>query len=256
MFLSGKYDKLSAILNIQSGAGGRDAEDWSVMLLRMYQRYTQRKNWTSKILDQHFTEGGGPEGRIGVKEVSMEIKGKFAYGLLKKETGTHRLVRRSPFSAKGLRHTSFSKVEVIPRIEETNVAEIKLKPEDLKIETFRASGPGGQNVNRRESAVRITYLPTGIQAASQVERLQGLNRKIAEQIIISKIVAAREKEREKEIEQIKGKKVSPDFGHQIRSYVLYPYKLVRDHRTNVETTDVGAVLNGDLDAFIEAEIKI
>lgn len=255
VFLSGKYDSRAAILSISSGAGGRDAEDWSSMLLRMYQRYCAKKNWTCKILAQSFTEGGGPEGRIGLRDITMEIKGKFAYGLLKREAGVHRLVRISPFSAKKLRHTSFAKLEALPEIKESEVSEIKIKPEDLKIDTFRASGPGGQYVNRRESAVRITHLPTGLRAASQVERLQGLNRKVAMKVLIARISQLKEKEREKEIEKIKGKKVSAEFGHQIRSYVFHPYRLVKDHRTGVETSDVDGVLNGDLEQFVEAEIK-
>jgi len=256
VFLSGKYDKHSAILNCYSGAGGRDAEDWVSLLLRMYQRYSLRKNFQVRILYQRFGEGGGPEGRIGLKEVSVEIKGKLGYGILKKESGVHRLVRISPFSAKSLRHTSFAKVEVLPKIEKEEESEIEIRPEDLKIETFRASGPGGQYVNRRESAVRITHLPTGIQAASQVERLQGLNRKVALQILTAKLLQIREKEKEKELEKIKGKKVSAEFGSQIRSYIFHPYQLVKDHRTEVETSDIGGVLDGGLDKFIEAEIKI
>lgn len=253
-FLAGKYDKGPAILSIQTGAGGRDAQDWTTLLLRMYQRFCERKKFATRILDQSFTEGGGPEGRIGLKEVLMEIKGDFAYGLLKKETGVHRLVRISPFSTKHLRHTSFSKIEVLPDIKKLEETEIQLKPEDLKVETFRASGPGGQYVNRRESAVRITHLPTGLQASSQVERLQGLNRKRAMQILVAKFIAFKEREKREEIEKIKGKRVSVEFGSQIRSYVLHPYKLVKDHRTGVETSDIDSVLDGDLDRFIEAEM--
>lgn len=254
VLLSGKYDKKSAILYIQSGAGGRDAEDWVTLLLRMYQRYCEKKRWVFKLISQSFTQAGGPEGRIGIRDVSALIQGKFAYGFLKKETGVHRLVRLSPFSAKGLRHTAFAKVEVLPKVEETDYSEIKLKPDDLKIETFRSSGPGGQNVNRRETAVRITHLPTGLQSSSQVERLQGMNRKIAAQLLISKLVALKEQETERELAKIKGKRLSIEFGHQIRSYVLHPYKLVKDHRTEVETSDVEKVLQGDLDRFIEAEM--
>ncbi|GAI51385.1 unnamed protein product, partial [marine sediment metagenome] len=179
VFLSGKYDKGNAILEISAGAGGQDSQDWATMLLRVYERYCALKGYKTKILSQSFGEGGGPEGRIGTKQVSLEIKGASAYGFLKRETGVHRLVRISPFSAKNLRHTSFALVEVLPEISEKEEPEIKIRPEDLKLETFRASGPGGQYVNRRESAVRITHLPTGIQAASQAERLQGVNREKA-----------------------------------------------------------------------------
>ena len=255
IFLSGPYDKRNAILTIQAGAGGRDAEDWVALLAKMYQRFAERKNWKYRILSQNFTEGGGPEGRIGLREISLEIKGKFAYGLLKKESGVHRLVRISPFSAQGLRHTSFARVEVLPEIGETESG-IKIQPEDLKIETFRASGPGGQYVNRRETAVRITHLPTGITVSCQTERLQGANRKRAMQILIAKLYQLKQKEREEELAKIKGKKVSAEFGNQIRSYVFHPYKLVKDHRTGVETSDVEEVLDGKLDKFIEAEIKL
>ena len=255
IFLSGPYDKRNAILTIQAGAGGRDAEDWVALLAKMYQRFAERKNWKYRILSQNFTEGGGPEGRIGLREISLEIKGKFAYGLLKEESGVHRLVRISPFSAQGLRHTSFARVEVLPEIEEAESG-IKIQPEDLKIETFRASGPGGQYVNRRETAVRITHLPTGITVSCQTERLQGENRKRAMQILIAKLYRLKQKEREEELAKIKGKKVSAEFGNQIRSYVFHPYKLVKDHRTGVETSDVEGVLDGKLDKFIEAEIKL
>lgn len=253
IYLTGPYDRGGAALSISAGAGGRDAEDWASMLLRMYQRYCERKNWPYRILSENFGEGGGPEGRIGVKEVSMAIKGSLVYGILKQENGVHRLVRTSPFSSKALRHTSFAKVEVLPQIEEEKT-DIKIKPEDLKIETFRASGPGGQYVNKRESAIRITHLPTGFRVSSQVERLQGLNRKTAMQLLIGKLLRLQEKERQKELEKIKGGKVLADFGSQIRSYVFHPYKLVKDHRTGVETSEVDAVLDGDLDRFIEAEI--
>ncbi|MCD6500940.1 PCRF domain-containing protein [bacterium] len=250
-----RYDNRPAILSIEAGAGGRDAEDWVTLLAEMYQRYARAKGWTCKILSQTFSEGGGPEGRIGLKEISLEIKGKGAYGFLKKETGVHRLVRISPFSAKRLRHTSFAKVEVIPEIKEQEV-EIKIKPEDLKIETFRASGPGGQYVNRRESAVRLTHLPTGLRVSCQTERLQGENRKRAYQILIAKLYQLEQEKREKEIKEIKGKKISPEFGNQIRSYVFHPYKLVKDLRTGVKTSDIEAVLEGDLDQFITAELKL
>ena len=188
VFLSGSYDKLSAILTIQAGAGGRDAEDWVAMLLRMYQKYCDLQGLKTKILYQNFGEGGGPEGRIGIKEVSMEIKGSYVYGFLKNEQGIHRLVRISPFSAQALRHTSFAKVEVLPEIPESDISKIEIKSEDLRVETFRASGPGGQHVNKRESAVRIIHLPTGLKASSQEERLQGLNRKKAMQILVAKLL--------------------------------------------------------------------
>jgi len=256
VYLSGKYDANSAILTIQSGAGGRDSEDWTSLLLRMYQRFAERRNFKTKIIHQKFGEGGGPEGRIGIKEVSLEIKGKFSFGLLRGENGIHRLVRISPFSSKGLRHTSFAKVEVLPEIGRKTASEVKIRPEDLKIETFRASGPGGQYVNRRESAVRIIHLPTGIKAESQSERSQGANRKIAKNVLVSKLVAKKEKEKKEKMNKIKGKNVSAEFGNQIRSYVFHPYQMVKDHRTNVQSSNIDSVLDGDLDNFIKEEIKL
>jgi len=225
------------------------------MLLRVYERYCALKGYKTKILSQSFGEGGGPEGRIGTKQVSLEIKGASAYGFLKRETGVHRLVRISPFSAKNLRHTSFALVEVLPEISEKEEPEIKIRPEDLKLETFRASGPGGQYVNRRESAVRITHLPTGIQAASQAQRLQGLNRETAMKVLTAKLYQLKQLERQKKLKEIKGKEISASWGNQIRSYILHPYKLVKDLRTKVQTSDIEGVLDGNLDKFIEAEIK-
>jgi peptide chain release factor 2 len=254
-FLSGEYDKNNAILSIYSGAGGQDAQDWATMLKRMYERYCQQKGYKTEILHQSFGEGGGPEGRIGTKSVSLEIKGDFAYGLLKKESGIHRLVRISPFSAKSLRHTSFALVEVLPEIPEKIEKEIKIKPEDLKLETFRASGPGGQYVNRRETAVRITHLPTGIKVACQSERLQGLNRQKAMKILTAKLYQLKKRESRKELGEIKGEQISASWGNQIRSYVLDPYKLVKDLRTNIESSNIEEILDGNLDQFIEAEIK-
>lgn len=247
---SGKYDKGSAILFCEAGAGGRDAEDWAAMLLRMYQRWAERNNFQNKILYQKFGEGGGPEGRIGVKEAVIEIKGRFAYGFLKKEDGIHRLVRISPFSAKKLRHTSFAKIEVLPKIEEGE-QELEIRPEDLKIETFRASGPGGQYVNKRESAVRVIHLPTGLRITSQTERLQGQNRKIALEVLSAKLLQLKEKEKKLELEKVKGKRVSVDFGNQIRSYIFHPYQMVKDHRAKIEDSNIEEVLDGNLDKFIQ-----
>ena len=267
-FLSGKYDTGNAILSIYSGAGGVDAQDWATMLLRMYQRYCERKGFKTKILEQSWGEPGGPEGRIGLKSATIEIKGKFVYGYLKKENGVHRLVRISPFSAQKLRHTSFALVEVLPELPEIEEKELKIKPEDLKINTFRASGPGGQYVNKRESAIRITHLPTKITVACQSERLQGMNRQKAMKLLCGKLYQLKEKQKKAEAEKIKaaqkgraspegrGGAIAIEWGSQLRSYVLHPYKLVKDHRTNIETSDAEAVLDGGLDEFIEAEIKI
>jgi len=251
--LSGKYDKNDAVLEISAGAGGNDAQDWATMLLRMYQRYCQKKGFQTKIIHQSFGEGVGPEGRIGTKNVILEIKGKYAYGILKRETGVHRLVRQSPFSAKKLRHTSFALVEVLPIIDKEK--EIKIKQEDLRIDFFRASGPGGQYVNRRESAVRIVHLPTKITVSCQSERLQGLNKEKALRILYSKLERLKEEEKKKELNKVRGDFVSASWGNQIRSYVLYPYKLVKDLRTGIEISEVDNVLDGELDEFIESEIK-
>ena len=256
VFLSGKYDKGSAILTIYAGAGGQDAQDWATMLLRMYERYCQRKGYQNKILHQSFGEAGGPEGRIGTKQVSLEIKGNYAFGFLKKEDGVHRLVRLSPFSAKSLRHTSFALVEVLPDISIKDELEHNIKLEEVKVETFRASGPGGQNVNKRETAVRITHLPTGIKVACQVERLQGLNKEKAMKILKAKLYQLRGETQKKEMKEIKGDRDLHSFGNQIRSYVLHPYKMVKDLRTMVEISNVEKVLDGELDELIEAEIKI
>ncbi len=255
-FLSGKYDKGNAILSIYSGAGGVDAQDWATMLLRMYQRYCERKRFKIKILEQSFGEPGGPDGRIGLKTATIEIKGKTAYGYLKNENGVHRLVRISPFSSQKLRHTSFALVEVLPELPDIDEKELQINPEDLKIDTFRASGPGGQHVNKRESAIRITHLPTKIIVACQSERLQGLNRQKAMKILSSKLYQLKEKEQKIEADKIKGGSVSIEWGSQIRSYVLHPYKLVKDHRTGVEISNTEAILDGELDEFIEAEIKL
>ncbi len=253
-FLSGKYDKGSAVIEISSGAGGVDAQDWTAMLFRMYERYCSNKGFETKVINCSYGEGVGPEGRIGIKSVSFEVKGRYAYGFLKKESGIHRLVRQSPFSAKDLRHTSFASVQVMPEIEKED--EIELKPEDLRIDVFRSSGPGGQNVNKRETAVRITHLPTGIAVASQSERLQGTNKENAMRILYSKLYLMKEEEKKEELKKIKGGQVSASWGNQIRSYVLHPYKMVKDLRTQIETSDAESVLDGNINRFIESEIKL
>ena len=253
VFLSEKYDQGAATLTILSGAGGQDAEDWATMLLRMYQRYSERKGFKAKILHQHFGEAGGPEGRIGIKNATIEIEGRYAYGFLKNEAGVHRLVRISPFSAQKLRHTSFALVEILPVIEE--IGEVKIDPKDLKIDFYNASGPGGQNVNKRETAVRITHLPSKIQACCQSERLQGQNKERAMKLLLSKLITLKEKEKKSELKEIRGDVVSASWGNQIRSYVLHPYKMVKDLRTDMETSNTEGVLDGGLDEFIEAEVK-
>lgn len=256
LFLSGKYDKGNAILSIYSGAGGQDAQDWATMLLRMYQRYCERRKFKSKILSQSFGESGGPDGRIGTKSVTLEIEGGYAYGFLRGETGVHRLVRLSPFSSQSLRHTSFASVEVLPEIGKEDEKKIDIKPEDLKTDFYNSSGPGGQYVNKRETAVRITHLPTGVIVTCQSERDQFQNRKKAMKMLLSKIFQLKEEASKKELSEIKGKKISTSWGNQIRNYVLHPYKLVKDLRTNIEVKNPDDILDGDLDQFIEAEIKL
>lgn len=266
VFLSGKYDRGDAVLQIMSGAGGQDAQDWATILLRMYERYCEIHGYKTNILSQSLGEGGGPEGRIGIKHVAVEVKGNFAYGFLKKETGVHRLVRLSPFSAKSLRHTSFALVEVLPDISESE-SEIKIDPEELKTDFYRSSGPGGQNVNKRETAVRITHIPTGIVVTSQSERIQGQNREKAMKILLAKLYQFEEAKKTKELKDVRSadRQASPQGGsdkidagwsNQIRNYVLHPYKMVKDLRTDVETSQVENVLDGDLDKFIEAEVAL
>ena len=252
VFLSGKYDKQDAILILQAGAGGQDAQDWAAILLRMYQKYCEKKGFDFKILDIDFGQAG-PEGRVGIKSATVEIRGNFAFGFLKRESGVHRLVRISPFSKKGQRHTSFALVSVLPKLP---AFEIKISPSDLKIETFKASGPGGQYVNKRMTAVRIVHLPTKISVTCQSERSLAQNKEKALEILKAKLYQHFQEKKEKEIEKIKGKKVSIEFGSQIRSYVFHPYKLVKDLRTKVETKNLDEVLEGNLDQFIEAEIKL
>lgn len=256
IFLSGKYDKNNTILEIFAGVGGQDSQDWVTMLLRMYEKYCMSKGFKTEVLHQTFGQAGGPEGRIGTKSVTLEITGSYAYGFLKKESGVHRLVRISPFNAQKLRQTSFALVNVLPELEDLSDSNIEIRPEDLKIDTFKASGPGGQYVNKTESAVRITHIPTGITVASQTERLQGKNKDNAMRILYSKLYQLKEESHAKELKEIKGDLVSASWGNQIRSYVLHPYKMVKDLRTQYETSDTESVLNGNLDNFIEAELKI
>jgi len=246
-----KYDKGNAILSILSGAGGDDAEDFSAMLLRMYLKYIESKGWQATLIHENKNELGG------YRNVSIEITGKGAYGTLKNESGVHRLVRTSPFNAKGLRHTSFSLVEVIPKLEKNNDA-IIIPPEEVRIEFSKSGGPGGQNVNKRETAVRVVHLPTNISVAVSTERSQEQNREKAIEMLKGKLFRKREVDAEREKAGLSISKTTDiEWGSQIRSYVLHPYKMVKDHRTEVEVRDVDAVLeSGMIDEFIEAEAKM
>lgn len=252
LFFSGSYDKGSAVLSVYSGAGGKDAEDWAALLLRMYRRFAETRKWHIKTIHEHWGEQNGPAG-WGIKNATILIEGPYAYGYIKKESGVHRLVRISPFSSQQLRHTSFALVDVMPEF--VAPEEVEIKPEDLKIDFFRSSGPGGQNVNKRETAVRITHVPTGITIACQVERSQERNRETAMGILRAKLWQLQRDRQEKERLGLREEKKAIEWGSQIRSYVMHPYQMVKDHRTDVETSQIDKVLDGDLDEFIEKEIK-
>lgn len=239
-----EHDNNKALLYVYSGAGGVDAQDWASMLLRMYQRYAQNKGWGFTILSQSFGE------QKGIKNVVCEIVGENTYGILKGESGVHRLVRISPFSAKGLRHTSFALIEVLPEIISKD---LKINPNDLRIDTYRSSGAGGQNVNKLETAVRITHIPTGIAVAVQSERSQGQNKEKAMQVLTSRLAQKMEEAKIKELSELKSEKREIEWGSQIRSYVLNPYQMVKDHRTGIKSSQPDKILDGDLDKFIKTE---
>ena len=245
--LKGKYDSLNALITLHAGAGGTEACDWVSMLYRMYLRYAERHGYRTEELDRL----DGDE--AGIKSVSFRVEGENAYGYLKAEKGVHRLVRISPFDSNARRHTSFASLEVMPEIEDTE--EIKINPEDLKVDTYRSSGAGGQHVNKTESAIRITHIPTGIIVACQNERSQVQNREQAMKMLMSKLVELKESEMMKEAQEIKGEIKKIEWGSQIRSYVFCPYTMVKDHRTGCETGNVNAVMDGDLDAFIVDYLK-
>lgn len=242
---AGKYDKGEAIMTILAGAGGVDAEDFARMLLQMYLKFFAKKGWGYQILHQNENDHGG------YRNVTVEVSGTGTYGLMKNENGVHRLVRTSPFNAKGLRHTSFALVEFIPKFEKVNLSDIVIPEDELKVEYSRAGGPGGQNVNKRETAVRIVHLPTNISAHSENQRSQAQNKEKALQILKGKIYAWREIEKKKKEQGLYvSKTMEIEWGNQIRSYVLHPYKMIKDHRTGVETAKVDEVLDGDIDIFL------
>ena len=247
LLFNGPYDKNNCIVDIHSGAGGTEACDWANMLYRMYTRWCEKKNFKIEVLDYQDGE------EAGIKSVSFLVKGLNAYGLLKNEKGVHRLVRLSPFDSNNRRHTSFASLEVTPEIEQDNSIEIDEK--DIKIDVYRSSGAGGQGVNTTDSAVRITHLPTKIVVTCQNERSQIQNKETALNILKSKLLLIKLEEQEKQLKSITGEQMGIDFGSQIRSYVMHPYSMVKDHRTNTETSDVNGVLDGDIDKFIEDNLK-
>jgi peptide chain release factor 2 len=247
VFFNGKFDEHNAIISISAGAGGTDAQDWAEMLERMLMRYAEQKGFKTELADRQLG------GEAGIKSSTFEIVGPKAYAWLKSEAGVHRLVRISPFDADSARHTSFALVDVIPDLGDTQ--DIELKDEDLRVDVFRASGHGGQSVNTTDSAVRIIHRPTNITVSVQNERSQQQNKQTALKILKSRIIQKQEQEREEAERKIRGDVKSAEWGSQIRSYVLHPYKLVKDHRTGVETSDVDSVLGGELDTFAESYVK-
>lgn len=248
LLLSQPYDKNHAILELHPGAGGTESQDWAEMLLRMYRRWAERRGFKVEVLDYL------PGDEAGVKSVTLSIKGYNAYGYLKAEKGVHRLVRISPFDASGRRHTSFVSCDVVPEIEDDS--EVEIRTEDLKIDTYRASGAGGQHINTTDSAVRITHLPSGIVVTCQNERSQIKNRERAMKMLLSKLVERRLEEQLKELADIRGEQSDIAWGSQIRSYVFHPYSMVKDHRTSAETGNVQAVMDGELDPFIDAYLRM
>jgi peptide chain release factor 2 len=247
---SGEFDDHNAIVSIYAGAGGVDAADWTQMLTRMYLRWAESKGFTTQIADE------SPGEEAGLKSVTFFIRGRNAYGMLESERGVHRLVRISPFDAAHRRHTSFAGVDIIPEIEAGEATDVEIKPEDLRVETFKAGGAGGQYVNKTESAIRIIHVPTNTIVASQQERSQMQNREVAMNILRAKLVQLEIEKRDQKLSELRGERKANEWGSQIRSYVLNPYNLVKDHRTNVETGNTQAVLDGDIDSFIWAYLQV
>ncbi len=247
VLLSNKFDDSSAIIEIHPGAGGLESQDWAEMLYRMYIRYIEKSKYKVQVIDYQAGE------EAGIKSVSFIVKGKKAYGHLKSEKGVHRLVRISPFDSSGRRHTSFASVEVTPEV--SNSIDIDISEKDLRIDTYRSSGAGGQNVNKTESAVRITHIPTGIVVSCQNERSQIQNREIAMNVLKSRLILLKEQEKQKELDAIRGEQKNIEWGSQIRSYVFCPYTLVKDHRTNYEMGDVLKAMDGEIDGFISSYLK-
>ena len=246
--LSGEYDANNAILTLHAGAGGTEAQDWAEMLYRMYSRWAEKAGYTVTVLD--FLEGD----EAGIKSVTFQVAGLNAYGYCRAEKGVHRLVRISPFDASGRRHTSFASLEVMPEIEDDTTIEIAA--EDIRIDTYRASGAGGQHINKTDSAIRITHFPTGIVVSCQNERSQHKNKDMAMKMLKSKLIELKEQEQQQKIEGIKGEQKDIAWGSQIRSYVFHPYNLVKDHRTGFEMGNIGAVMDGELDGFINSYLKM
>ena len=244
---TGDYDSRNAMLALHAGAGGTESQDWANMLLRMYLRWAERHDYEAEVLDV------SPGEEAGIKSAIVEIKGDYVHGYLKGEHGVHRLVRLSPFNADHARHTSFVLVEVLPEAEET--VDVKINPEDLRVDTFRSSGPGGQHMQKTSSAVRITHLPTGLVATCQGQRSQHQNKEAALKILYSRLLELDRKKREEERAKLKGERIEAGWGNQIRSYVLHPYKMVKDHRTDYEVHDAEAVLDGELDGFITEYLR-